>query len=401
MTAMKKAILIFSLFLILFCGWAKETFFPIISWGLNPGFPDYFRDLAGCGINIAGFATPQQLDAVHAAGLKAYVYGWKQCSDMNWSNLETDARARFAPLAAKYNDHPAVIGYFLCDEPPARFFPGIRRMSDIIRELAPGRECYVGMLPNYAQPRQLGTATYEDYTERYIRECRPTVLRFNFYCLYENSAKIRPGYWKNLKAVRAAALKHDLRFHVCVGCTAHFNHPVYTRDKLMFQVFMALAYGAKGIEYFQLYDGQTGNYRMSPIDAFGERTATYTEMRYVNKCLNNLGPILLKLKSMQVYHFPADPDNGADAPGADSLILSAPGGEFVAGDFLDSATGAKYVMIVNRSLSSSRYIGDLVFRKKPAKIRIVSPFHPGALRNFTGEECWLAPGHGKLLKLDE
>ena len=25
---MKKAILIFSLFLILFCGWAKETFFP-------------------------------------------------------------------------------------------------------------------------------------------------------------------------------------------------------------------------------------------------------------------------------------------------------------------------------------------------------------------------------------
>ncbi len=396
---MKNLILFLSLLAAIAGSRADEKTFPIISWGLNPDLPGYYKNLAECGINIAGFATPQQLDQVHEAGMKAYVFGWKQCSDMNWNNLESDAKERFAGLVGNIGNHPAVYGYFLCDEPTTAAFPAISKMTDIIRELAPGREWYVDILPNYATPNQLKAASYQEYVDRFIAECKPTVLRFNFYCLYENSEKIRPGYWKNLKTVRAAALKNGIDFRVCVGCTAHFNHPVYTRDMLMFQVLMALAYGAKGIEYFQLWDGFTGNYRMAPIDAFGDRSATFNEMRYVNKCLANLGPTLLKLESKQVYHFPADPANGADAPDGNSLVSAAPSGEIVVGDFIDPAANVNYVMVVNRNIRQSKYIGDLTFRKKPAKIETVSALRKGMLRNFNGEETWLAPGHGKLLKL--
>ena len=63
--------------------------FPILSWGLQPWHPmagrengrstlELLQEMKACGINLAGFARPEELDLVHEAGLKAFVFDPRQ-----------------------------------------------------------------------------------------------------------------------------------------------------------------------------------------------------------------------------------------------------------------------------------------------------------------------------------
>src|SRR5678810_337002 len=51
----------------------EPAFFPLMAWGSAPNDPAALRKMHDCGLNVAGFASPAALDAIHAAGLKAIV----------------------------------------------------------------------------------------------------------------------------------------------------------------------------------------------------------------------------------------------------------------------------------------------------------------------------------------
>jgi hypothetical protein len=68
----------------------------------------------------------------------------------------------------------------------------------------------------------------------------------------------------------------------------------------------------------------------------------------------------------------------------------------MAGDFTHK-DGTRYVMLVNKNLQKSTPCTPQ-FRKAPKKVELVSPY-TGQLTPFEGEQVWLAPGHGALLKL--
>jgi hypothetical protein len=62
------------------------------------------------------------------------------------------ARENVTALVKEVNDHPAVFGYYLRDEPSAAMFPGLEKVAGVIRELAPGKWPYINLFPNYAEP---------------------------------------------------------------------------------------------------------------------------------------------------------------------------------------------------------------------------------------------------------
>ena len=70
--------------------------------------------------------------------------------------------------------------------------------------------------------------------------------------------------------------------------------------------------------------------------------------------------------------------------------------DFVVGDFTH-ADGGRYVMIVNKDRVHSRPC-DPKFRNSPGALKMVSPY-TGQLTPFEGEQVWLAPGAGVLLKI--
>lgn len=374
---------------------SSSPMFPLMAWNWTPSDPAVMAKMRECGLTVAGFVSPKDLDLCHAAGLKAIVSD-PRTSNYDWNNVdEAAARKNVASLVAETGNHPAVFGYYLRDEPSAGLFPGLGKVASLVRELAPGKWPYINLFPNYANTQQLGAPSYEEHVERFIATCKPAILSYDHYALMDDGS-LRRGYWLNLEQIRAAAKKHGLTFWNIVLAAAHFNYREATTADLRFQVYTTLAYGGRGIAYFTYFAPQVGNYRAAPIDQFGNPTATWQHMQNVNLQVAKLAPTLMALTSDDVYHFGSVPD-GSHPPGDSALLKGMNEGEFMAGDFTHE-DGSRFVMIVNKDFTKSRPCFPQ-YRTPPAGVRMVSPY-TGQLTPFVGEQQWLAAGQGVLLKLD-
>ncbi|HWF18108.1 MAG TPA: hypothetical protein VG754_02530, partial [Verrucomicrobiae bacterium] len=281
---------------------------------------------------------------------------------------------------------------YLRDEPSADFFPGLAAMASLVQQEAPGKWAYINLFPDYATAGQLGAASYEEYLEKFVAACHPTQLSYDHYALMDDGS-LGGGYWNNLEQMRAVAKKHNLPFWNIVLACAHFSFREPTAADLRFEVFSSLAYGARGIAYFTYFAPQVGNYRAAAIDQFGHPTPTWNNLQNVNLQIQKLAPTLLELTSDDTYHFGSVPA-GCHGPGTNSLV-SAVGGQIAVGDFTHS-DGSRYVMLVNKDLSKSVACWPQ-FRRAPKVLKFISPY-TGRSGVYAGEQVWLAPGHGVLLK---
>lgn len=372
-----------------------NTFFPLMAWNSVPSDAATFQKMRDCGLTIAGFVSPKELDLCHTAGLQAIVSD-PRVSNYDWRNVdETAARKSIASLVAEVGKHPAVYGFYLRDEPGAELFPGLAKVSALVRELAPGKWPYINLYPNYANAQQLGTASYEEHLEKFITTCQPTQLSYDHYALMDDGS-LRRGYWQNLEAMRAAGKRHHLPFWNIVLTVAHFNYREPTAADLRFQVYSTLAYGGRGIAYFTYFAPQVGNYRAAPIDQFGNATPTWRHLQNVNLQVGKLAPTLLQLASDEVYHFGTAPD-GCHVASEKSLVKSVNSSDLMCGDFTH-ADGSRYALIVNKDFVKSHYCAPQ-FRSAPKRVQMLSPY-TGQLTDFAGEQQWLAAGQGVLLKLE-
>jgi hypothetical protein len=372
------------------------NFFPIMAWNGAPKDPAALQKMRECGLTIAGFAAPGTLDACRAAGLKAIVSD-ARTSGYDWANVdEAKARKNVASLVAKVGRDPAVFGYYLRDEPGTGMFPGLAKVAGLIRELSPGKWPYINLFPDYANSGQLGATSYADYLERFIATCHPSIISYDNYSLMDDGS-VRESYWTNLEAVRAACQKHGIEFWNIVLSVAHFSYRELNAADLRFEVYTTLAYGGRGISYFTYFTSGTGNYRMAPIDQFGHQTPTWYFMQHANLQIQKLAPTLLQLRSDAVYHFGQIP-SGANGPQTNSLVSGVGGNNFLVGDFTH-LDGSRYLMVVNKDLAKSRPCSPQ-FRKAPRRVQHVSAYS-GTLRPFEGEDVWLPPGGGVLLKVEQ
>ncbi|WP_337173296.1 hypothetical protein [Paludisphaera sp.] len=371
---------------------AEEAMFPLMAWGHTPGDPAVLKRMRECGITVAGFVDPKALDACRDAGLKAIVAD-PRTAGYDWLNVDPAvARANVEALTKEVKDHPAVYGYLLRDEPSAAMFPGLAAVSEAVKEFHPGAWPYINLFPNYAEPEQLGTPDYESHIKAFVETCKPTQLSYDHYAPFEGGG-LRESYFANLESMRNAGLEHELPFWNIVLTSAHFNYRETTDADVRFQIFTSLAYGARGIAFFTYFTPNWGNYRLGPIDQFGNETPTWGKLRTVNLQVEKLAPTLLKLRSDRVYHH-GDVPQGAQAPPADSLVEEI-GGPMLVGEFTHE-DGSRYLMIVNKSFTDSAPCRPEL--RAEAKLEQVSPY-TGRTGPFGGEGVWLAPGQGTLLRI--
>lgn len=369
-----------------------QEFFPLMAWDGVPHDAEVFKTMRECGLTVAGFVQPGSLDMCHAAGLKAIVND-ARTSNYDWTNVDADtARRQAAEVVEAVKNHPAVYGYYLRDEPPASFFPGLAVVSGVVKERHPGAWPYINLFPNYADASQLGTPTYDAYLEKFIEVCKPPILSYDHYALLEGGS-MRPNYFANLEAVRRAGLKHKLPTWNIIATVGCLNYRTASPIDLRFQVNTTLAYGYRGIGYFKYFSAPVGNFRDAPIDHFGHKTPAWDMLRYVNLQIEKLAPTLLKLTSDRVYHFGEVPE-GCTGPDDQSLVTGV-GGNMLVGDFTHE-DGSRYAMIVNKDFVMSTVCGPAY--RKASKVELVSPY-TGALVPYEGEQVWLAPGQAHLLKI--
>jgi hypothetical protein len=367
-----------------------------MAWDMTPSDPAVLKRMRECGFTVAGFAYVSQLDAVRDAGMRAIVTD-ARTRDYDWAKVDAAvARKNVESLIAETKDHPAVLGYHLRDEPQASWFDGLEKVASVVRELAPGKWPYINLFPNYADLSQLGTKDYETYVAQFVATCKPPILSYDHYALLDDGS-LRASYWQNLEQMRAAALKAKLPFWNIVLASPHFNYREVTPADFRFQAYSTLAYGGRGIAYFTYFTPKVGSYRAGPIDQFGNETPTWGALRSVNLQIAELAPTVLKLTSDRVYHFGELPVGTRGLDEGSLLVADAGNGNFMAGDFTH-ADGSRWVMIVNKDVVKAHPCGP-GFRKPPKRVQVMSPW-TGDLMAFEGEQRWLAPGAGVLLKLE-
>jgi len=379
--------------------------FAIMAWGGVPTEPAQLRLMKEAGLNIAGFCHVADLDKVREAGLTCFVRD-SRVNGYDWMNLppEAEIRGKIKEVAAEVGDDPAVIGFYLRDEPHARLMPGMSKVAAIVREIMPDKWPYVNLFPSRVSTARVGAPNYEAYARMLVETIKQPFLSYDNYSLV--GGEMLDHFWENLEVIRKVSLETGTPFWNCMLANSHFNYMEPSDATFHLQVYATMAYGGRGVQYFTYYTPQVGNYRLGAIDQFGDRTRTWYMLRRINHEIHALAPTLVKLRSTGVYHYPSGP-RGSQPLSQSRLIervemtqryVRPPvAGRFVVGEFADEQ-GRPYFMLVNKDLNNS-FRFKVVLKEKGRKLRRVSPYS-GAEEAFGREMDWLAPGAGVLLRVE-
>ena len=277
---------------------APEPTIPILAWAGPPSDQtnvERYRELAAAGFthNFSGFssaaAVADALEVAKATGVKLFI---------SLPELEKTPEE----IAARFQDHPALGGYYLRDEPPASLFPQLAAWARRIQAVDPVHPCYINLFPNYADAGQLAVPTYQEYVNRFVDAVPVSFLSFDHYPVVGDA--LRGSWYENLEIVQAAAQKAGKPFWAFVLSVAHGPYPIPTVEQLRVQAFSDLAYGAQCIQYFTYWTPQSKewDFHEGPIAVDGKRTPTYDRVRQVNEEIRGLSPVFLGAKVLQLGH---------------------------------------------------------------------------------------------------
>src|SRR5262249_40727433 len=132
------------------------------------------------------------------------------------------------------------------------------------------------------------------------------------------------------------ALRADIPFAAIVLATPHGPYRDPTEADLRWQVYTALACGARGILYFTYWtpESDVWNFHDGILDEKGRRTTHYAQVQNINRHLNARGRTLARLHSEGVYLAGELPIGTQGLP-AGGTVREVTGGEVVVGLFRD------------------------------------------------------------------
>src|SRR5579884_251354 len=196
--------------------------FPLMAWGESPADAEQLRGMYDAGLNISGFCKPTDLDLVAAARLSCFVTD-SRANDYDWTRLPDDAsvRARINALAAEVRGKPALLGFFLRDEPHASLFPGLARVAAFLREAMPGTWPYVNLFSSRATPERMGAPSYAAYARMLADVVHQPFLSYDNYALIGGDAL--ESFYTNLEIIRRVGAETHIPFWNCIQASAFFN----------------------------------------------------------------------------------------------------------------------------------------------------------------------------------
>lgn len=280
------------------------------------------------------------------------------------ASTEDEVRLRIRELLDLHAGNPALAGLNLYDEPGSGLFRILGVARQALQNQDPGELPYVNLWPSYAHPSALGTATYEEYLDRYMRTVQPPLLCFDHYPLLSGGG-ITGDYFYNWATIRKVSLRFGVPSWVFIqGVGFDSAYPGFqdrrrpNEAEIRWQVNVSLAYGAKGIQYFTYWtpDSQPGDslrFGQALITLDGTQTALYGYAKKVNAYLGVMGKALLPLVSESVVHAREERlPLGAKPFKADGYVSAVSGSPLILGRFLmPEVPDVRYFFVTNRSLA--------------------------------------------------
>jgi hypothetical protein len=394
-------------------GWAwrapDDRPFPILAWWgphAHQLTDAIWGDMAAAGFNLCmpPFGDDENnrkalaLGRKYGIGIVAIGVEWEKADKPEKAE---QFEANLKSKVSQWAHEPAFAAYRLKDEPGAISFPALAKTRDVLKELDPDHWAYNNLFPVYApcndEMNFLQSSNYTDYVDKYMEMCRPEVLSYDHYGIRKDNT-VTSGYFENLEIIRTAAMKHNVPFWAFVLSTPlRPAFPTPTEGHLRFQLYCNLAYGARCLQYFTYGEAEKTD---GLINHQGETQHTYELAKRINREIQHIGPLLLKLQSTAVFHTAPLPDATTEFQGHGGLLKCA--GEAVLG-FFDGPNGKPYLMVVNRHPGKSADLA-LTFSDDVAGVGEADRSRPGGtvrpLELTNGELKFTLPdGDAKLLEL--
>lgn len=381
--------------------------FPIgLYWPPTPEYttPEQYNLIQEAGINtievpnIPGYLAAKNdviLDLAAARGMKAFVPPPE--------NMGANAMAlndeQLAEYVNRYKDHPGLGGYFIMDEPGDPLLPTAAHVYKKIAELDPTKLPHVNMLP------------FPEMFQRWVDLVgadRLNYLATDFYP-YLVGGSVKPDYYSFLDTLRKTGLKNNVKtsnYLQSVGIENYLQRP--TTGYLRHNVYTNLAYGVKSLTWFTWWSpGDTGAEKFTDaiMTREGVKTDLFEPVKQLNKEIKALGPTLLKLDAVNVYHSGGSLTGLTPVP-ANFFFKSNTNNQMVISHMVHSATGRNYIMVVSKNRNAA---SNFSFTLDPSwKIKAVTEVskktgkelptnYDPATGNLTGS---FAPGEGKLYAID-
>ena len=307
---------------------------PVMSWGgiaATEVSVESYKKLKEVGVNIdiAFFpsveAIAKGLDAAGKAGVKLMI----SCPEL---------KADPTKVVKQFMNHPALEGYFLSDEPNKSQFQELADWSAVIKAIDKKHYCFVNLYPDInANKSKFGTPTYKEYVDIFDQMFPAPYLSFDYYPVVDGG--IHPRWYENMEFFANKYMSEMRPYWAFALTTSYLSysddaaqpalddfyqlyktykpertyvHDVPSYAALSLQVYVNLAYGAQGIEYWSFRGYGT------PLDTDGKRTVIYDRVQKISNEIQNLSGVFLGAKMVSVAN------TGLDIPEGTKQLTKLP-----------------------------------------------------------------------------
>jgi hypothetical protein len=323
-----------------------------------------YREAIDCGFNLLQIehgSTEEKQEALRFCekmGVRACIHD-QRITDLVYSEWEKrldDPEAlekTVREVCEDFRDYPALLNYFIIDEPSTDKYPLLGAIVALFRKYDPAHYCYINLNPG--QKRQ----------EEYMDVVKPAMLSFDRYHLMRKETSEKngpitdpetakahaaaqtkydnPGWYNNLEEVRQLALRYDVPYMIIILLTEHGQYRYLTREEISYEACQALAYGSAVLSYFRYWNGS-----IPPNDTFwrdqnsciqGEgddlvRCQHYYDVQAVNAAIRPIGERIAQTKSEAVFHVGEEQDSVRPFAGY-GAVRAIRGGRYTVGFFED------------------------------------------------------------------
>lgn len=281
---------------------------------------EFFKLIKECGINlIVGpneYFTAARNSVVEALTLaEKYGIGYFAQDSYVYDviNGRREPDSTLTNLLTQLNQYPAFVGIHTQDEPQTKLFEGLGKFTDAFYSYGlEGKHTYSNLLPDYYWGvNYTGTSvniSYEEYVQQFIEQTHPRYLSYDHYVFDSRNYEY---YFSNLAVVRQKAQENGIPFWVFVQAGGQWNDsgaelPIqehYPKEgEFMWNIGTQLAYGAKGVQYFPLFqpkdfakseNGQWDYGRNGIFGAFGNLNEWYHYAKKANAHIACVDQVLM------------------------------------------------------------------------------------------------------------
>lgn len=368
--------------------------------------PTYFAD-----------TTPKEdmialLDQCEAQNIKVILLD-RRVSYTELSKGEDVYRKQVQATIDDFGSHPAVVGFYVCDEPNKSNLDLCLKATKINKEMAPHLSPFVNQNPwgdDAWFPSFLGFDTCEKYVDYICKNGAIDLISMDCYFQMDpDNPDGMDNYFRSLNRYSKEAIKHNLPFYVTNLSVGHYNYMSPNADNIRWHINTSFAHGANGLMWYSLRPSNlNSNYRDFPINVFGERTKVFEDLSFENRlfsfCYDKVAPTLTLKQAYHVYKAYGDTPlfEGNDIISSVKSKTEVP---VIISFFSDD-----YVAIVNNSFEKNSYV-SFALGKNIKKIELIKDegkyieIYPGHYGQFKLDPAtnemgfWLAPGGMELFKI--